>query len=90
MNIIRIIAMAAIITDYYNGHYAENEVEDELMWGMNFKNMLSVLKKRVDPEVFNYYDYANISLAKQNVKPKYIPLWSVNYIHKKHVFWFCF
>ena len=60
--------MAAIITDYYNGHYAENEVEDELMWGMNFKNILSVLKKRVDLEVFNYYDYANISLAKH--KPK--------------------
>ena len=51
--------------------------------------MLSVLKKRVDLEVFNYYDYANISLAKQNIKPKYIPLWSVNYIQKKHVFWFC-
>ena len=60
--------MAAIITDYYNGHYAENEVEDELMRGMNFKNILSVLKKRVDLEVFNYYDYANISLAKHKTK----------------------
>ena len=31
MNIIRIITMITMIADYCNGHYAESEVEDELV-----------------------------------------------------------
>ena len=34
------------------------------MWGMNLKNTLSVLGKGVDLEVYDYYDYVNVNLAK--------------------------
>ena len=47
----QIIRMITMITDDCNDHKAENKVEDELMWGMNLKNTLSVLGKSVDLEV---------------------------------------
>ena len=68
MNIIRIITMITMIADYCNGHYAEGEVEDELVWGINFKNTLSVLKNGVDLEIFNHYDYINVNLVKYKTK----------------------